>query len=262
MIRRILAGLLALALLTPAYAGFPGGGSGQPRGQCAPGNNNNTLALLHMDGANGGTSFADNNAGGIAATWTASSATTSTTAPKFGTASYLGSATSNARIQSSQNGAYGAGTSDFYVDFWFKAGAGLSTTLQYIAGYGDPSLSTQSGWYIYYDASKNLRFNFQNTSNANAQTTTGVTTIVDGNWHYIMAVKNSSNVQLYIDGVATGTPTGVSGSMQTAGTMQLRIGSVPQTFGTANPLQGNVDEFHYQLGAPLSIVPNSVPYCN
>lgn len=230
---------------------------------CVAGNDGNTLAMLHMDGVNGGTSFPDTNVRGTGASWTATNATTSTTSPKFGTASYQGASTGGTSIRSNGSGAtYNAGSGDFYIDFWLKGSSGLSTTLQYISGFGDSTLSTQSGWFIYYDTSKILRFNYQNTGVSNFQATATLATLFDGNWHYIMAVKNSSSVQIYFDGAAVGTPATPSGSMQTAGAQRLWVGAVPQTFGTSNPFQGNIDEFHYQLGAPASFAVPTLPYCN
>jgi hypothetical protein len=264
--KRVIATLFAL-WLTPALANIPGTyntnqSTSDGSSQCIAGNNANTFVLLHMDGVNGGTTFPDNNASGLSATWTASNSTTSTTAPKFGTASYLGVATGGTHITSSLTSGYNAGSGNFYIDFWLKGSAGLSTTLQYIAGLGDSSLSTQSGWYIYYDTSKVLRFNFQNTGATNYQASATIPTLFDGNWHYVMAVKTSSSVQIYFDGVAVGTPVTPSGTMQIGGTQRLWVGAVPQSFGNSNPFQGNLDEFHYEFGTATNFSPPTLPYCN
>lgn len=264
--RRLIASVVLFAslLFTPSYAGFPGSGAGYPRGTCAAGNDSFTKVLLHMDGANAGTSFPDTNAGGVSATWSVTgSATTTTSTFRFGTASYQGAASSY--IQSNQNSPYNAGSSDFTIDFWIRGSAANATTLQYIAGYGDSSLTNNIGWFIYYDASKFLRASFQNSSGSNYQTNTGATTVIDGNWHHIAYVKTSSSTQIYIDGVATGSSVSPSGSMRT-GTYQLQVGQAVMASGTnANPFLGNIDEFRYSIGIArwtTNFTPSGLPWCN
>jgi hypothetical protein len=235
-------------------------GAGILTGGGVPGNDAFTKILLHMDGANGGTTFTDDNAGGVSATWsTSGSPTTTTTSPRFGTASYQGNSSSH--IVSNQVAAYQAGSSDFTVDFWMRGTD--ATTLQYICGFLDGSQTTFSaGWYIYYDASKFLRGTFGNTSASSFQTNTGATTVLDGNWHHIALVKTSSSVQIYIDGVATGSPVTPSGSMYSSSGQRLWIGSAPIAFGST-AFRGQIDEFRYSLGIArwnANFTPPTGPY--
>jgi len=212
-----------------------------------PGNDSFTKILLHFEGANGGTTFTDSNAGGVSATWSVVNvATTTTSEHKWGSAAYQGTATGY--IKSNQNAAYNAGSSDFTVDFWIKGSAALATTLQYLAGFGDPALSNNFGWSFYYDASKLLRFNYQNSGGTSAAAVTAATTIMDGAWHHIAGVRNGSLMKVYIDGVdATSVSSSAAGSMRGSGSYQLYVGLFP-TSGATQCLQGNMDEFRYSVG--------------
>src|SRR3569623_170685 len=227
-----------------------------------PGNDAFTKILLHLDGTNGSTTFTDSNAGGVSATWSAVNSAALTTAEhKFGSASYLGAATSN--IKSNQNAAYNGGSSDFTVDCWVKGSAALATTLQYIAGFGDPSLSNNFGWSLYYDTSKLLRFNYQNSGGTAAAAVTAATSIMDGAWHHLAGVRNGSAMKVYIDGVdATSVSSSASGSMRSSGSYQMAVGLFP-TSGATQCFQGNIDEFRYSVGIARrtsNLTPPTKPY--
>jgi hypothetical protein len=87
------------------------------------GNDSFTKILLHMDGANGGTTFTDANVGGSAHTWTANSATTSTGTLKFGTASENCGA-GVGWIDTPDSADFTLGSGDFTIDFWFNRQGG------------------------------------------------------------------------------------------------------------------------------------------
>jgi hypothetical protein len=258
------------AFISPAFAQFAGtnaigaiASSQQPT--CTFGGNDSfTKALLHMDGANGGTSFVDDAAGATAAWVSPNGSTTTTSTFKFGTASYQGTTTS--WIVSNQSAVYAAGNSDFTVDFWIRGNPATTSTLQYIVGFGDPNQSTSSAWYIYYDTSKNLRANFQNTGFSNYQNIANVPNIFDGNWHYVAYVRASTIAKVYIDGNAIGSAVATSGTMNYQGTYQMMIGVNPTSGGMFgnNKFPGNIDEFHYTFKAlyTSNFVPPTLPWCN
>ena len=77
--------------------------------------------LLHMDGANLGTTFTDSSVG--AKTFTANgNAKTSTTTPKFGTASALFDGTGD-WIETPNHADFAMGTCDFTIEMFVKRGA-------------------------------------------------------------------------------------------------------------------------------------------
>jgi hypothetical protein len=210
-----------------------------------PGNDAFTKILLHMDGANGGTTFTDDNAGGVSATWSASGTAPITTTAflKFGTASYQGN--SNGFIKSNQNSVYNPGSSDFTIDFWLRGT--VASALQYIASFGNTSLTQDYAWSMFYGSDNTLRGGFLNTANSNIQANAGVVSIMDGNWHHIAMVKTSSSVKIYIDGVATGTPATSSGTVKSGGSYTMMVGFDVQGFGSTK-FRGNLDEFRYSVG--------------
>jgi hypothetical protein len=212
-----------------------------------PGNDTFTKVLLHFNGLNGSTTFTDDNAGGVAATWSVvGSAALSTSSPVFGSALYQGAASSY--IKSNQSTAYNAGSSDFEVDFWIRGSAALATTLQYLAGFGNPSSSNDFGWSVAYDSSKILRFTFQNTSLAIGSAVTTATSIMDGSKHHLGFRKTSSSLSIYIDGVnATSSASAASGSMGGSSSAELNVGRAP-TPGATQCCQSAIDEFRYSIG--------------
>jgi hypothetical protein len=211
-----------------------------------PGNDAFTKILLHFDGTNGSTTFTDSNAGGVSAAWSAINSAALTTAKhKYGSASYQGAATSY--IKSNQNSAYNAGSSDFTVDFWINGSSSLATTLQYLAGFGNASLSADIGWSVYYDTSKLLRFNFQNSGGPTAVAVTAATSIMDGAWHHIACVKTSA-MKVYIDGIdATSSASAPSGSMRSGASYEMNVGRIA-TSGATQCCQSSIDEFRYSVG--------------
>lgn len=205
-----------------------------------PGNDAFTRIMLHFDG-----SFADVNAAGIPASWSAANgASTTTSQHKFGSGSYQG--TSTGYIVSNQNGLYDAGASDFTVDFWMRADPSLLNTLQYFAGFGTTGTNNY-GWGFYYDTSRLLRAVFMNSTGGLGSSITGATSIMDGNWHHLALVKTAAIMQIYVDGVASVTAaTAPSGTMR-SDAFVMCVG-LWRSNGATQAFQGNIDEFRYSVG--------------
>jgi hypothetical protein len=148
--------------------------------------------LLHMDGTNGSTSFADSSlppkivtANGDAAISTAQS--------KFGGAS----------AYFDGNGDYisfddpGLGTGDFTIEFWFKAAsnAGYPTAVSNQTGAG------QGFSLLFNDPSAgNLSF-YHGVGGSNVLSLTASGTWDDNEWHHWALVRDGSNCAMYLDGV-------------------------------------------------------------
>jgi len=223
---------------------------------CIAGNDSFTKILLHMDGANGGTSFPDVNAGGSAHTWTVTSpGTTSTGQIKFGTASMLGG---GGWITTPDSTDWTVGSGNFTVDFWLNRN-GVAAG-ENIAGQTSVATSTAS-WIISVSAAGQLSASMQMNPFASilAQSATNINGTA---WHHVALVRNGSTFTLYVDGVAGAFP-GTSSSAVFDSSTVLGIGQTGSV--TASPFTGYIDEFRFSVGIArwsANFTPPTVPYCN
>jgi hypothetical protein len=172
-------------------------GLGFVSGGGTPGNDAFTKILLHMDGSNGGTTFTDVNAGGSAHTWTATSATTSTASPKFGTASLL---TSVGYITTPDHADYTLGSGDFTFDFWVNSNG--TTGLVGLAGQMDATgtiASTSLAVLRAGGAAGLIQATLQTAGvTYTLQSTTGISST--STWNHIEIVRSGSTARLFFNG--------------------------------------------------------------
>lgn len=197
-------------------------------------NDIHTKVLLHLDGANGGTTFTDVNAGGSAKTWTPTNATTSTVDKKFGTASMLGAA---GKISTPDHDDFTLGAADFTIDFWFNRNG--NTGIRGLFGQGNVGLSSVSigasftaGNTIAIYAYSGLLFQ-----------TTG--TVTGSAWHHFALVRNGSSFKVYIDGVADATSATNAAALPNLSS-NWYVGSAGDFSGAA--WSGYIDEFRLSAG--------------
>jgi len=210
----------------------------------------NVSLLLHMDGADGSTTFTDNSS--IAHTVTPNgNAQIDTAQFKFGGASGIFDGTGDF-LQISDHSSLDLGTGNFTIEGWVRPNA---TGIQGIIGKGDPT--TTSGWALFFNSGPNLHV-FQNgiyrcTSNSNQST---------GTWYHFAAVRNGTTWTLYIDGVAQTTTGTSSDNLDNAA--NLRIGG--QLTGVGGDFNGWLDDIRITKGVarytsnftpPTSAFPNS-----
>lgn len=215
-----------------------------------PGNDSFTKSLLHLDGANGGTSFPDVNAGGSAKTWTATNtfgtSTTTTANPKFGTASLITSNTVTF-ISTPYSPEFDLTTSDFTIDFWFNnnnaPGGGSSGIV------GNPltaSLSlADTTWYFMRtgtSGSSSIQFTVGNGSTISQ--INGTTNILGNAWHHIAVTRAGGVIRYFIDGVQQGS------NLSWA---SIPIKAAPITIGVPYTNAGGIpnamyDEFRLSVG--------------
>ncbi len=217
-----------------------------------------TKIMLHMDGSNGGTSFADSNSGGSARTWTASGATTSTSSPKFGTASFL-STVSQQYITTPYTADLALSASgDWTLDFWMKSTFSLPTGQNQIMGNGSGS-STNSIRVFGINVSGTITIEARD-SGGTAKQVTSVASVYDGNWHHIAGVRRSNMLYLYVDGVSVGTPVAITSSYVT--TTNWSVGRDGSN-GASQSYLGRVDEFRFSNGVArwsANFTPPAAPY--
>ena len=167
-------------------------------------NDANTLLLLHADGTDASTSFIDDvgvrSPSGISAV---GNAQISTAQSKFGGSSILLDGTDDYLVVGQNNNFNFGTTGNFTIEFWIyftswtaprevavwegRTGSGNGAELIFLY------TATTLGWYVY-------------KSNG-TRTSTGVSPPMTANtWQHVALVRNGTNLQIYIDGTARGTP--------------------------------------------------------
>jgi hypothetical protein len=155
--------------------------------------------LLHMDGANGSTTFTDTSSNNLAIT-AVNSAQISTAQSMFGGASGAFDGTDD-YLTSVNSSALSLGSGNFTMECWF-----YSTSSAQQAIFERRSSGFGSGdWVIYIGSSGNLEFYVSDYS--------GAVTLLNGangatsQWHHIAIVRNGSNWTMYLNGSSISTAT-------------------------------------------------------
>tara|TARA_S200002703_G_scaffold156223_1_gene161444 strand:- start:129 stop:887 length:759 start_codon:yes stop_codon:yes gene_type:complete len=226
------------------------------------------VLLLHMDGANGGTSFSDSSNSAHTAT-AVGNANTSTAIPKFGTASYQGDGSGD--YLSFPDSAdfdiglpVGYSNEPFTVEFFANLNSTGGTQMFFGKGGGTAGWNSTSGFqYIYFIQSGVLYFQFwqsgfsPNTISANISTL-GLST---GNWYHFAIAYNGTTTEAYFNGSRYGTSTAGYGSPSAA--TSFRVGGATPSYS----MNGYIDEFRITKGSsrytgttltvPTAAFPNS-----
>lgn len=221
----------------------------------------NTVALLHMDGTNGSTTFTDDTGG----TWAANGNAQITTAQSvFGGASMLLDGNGD-WLQTPTNSNFNFGTSDFTIEARVRISS-LANNFQCIFANGTTSFSPPCRFFIVYGSAapvvaQRSKFGFGGfllgTDNALMLSTTAV--VVD-TWYAVAVARQGNTIRLFVDGVleASASVTGVSFDFSNTNT---RIGSNGWD-GISSNLNGNIDELRVSNVAryAASYTPASSPF--
>ena len=159
--------------------------------------------LFHGDGANSGTTFTDSSSNGYTVQ-SSGNIVTSTSSPKFGTASiHVPNATNDYIYWGANSSNLHLDANPFTVSFWLKTTHSSGTGKIFGRNNG-------SGGQHNFDICINLHSNGTlsmvintNTEYASAGATT--TAVNDGAWHHIEFVRNGANIYGFADGVLEGT---------------------------------------------------------
>lgn len=222
-----------------------------------PGNDAFTKVLLHFDGANGGTTFTDSNAGGLAHTWTdaLSANALSTAASKFGPSSLLTSGSGG--IVTNNTADLDLGSSDFTMDCWWNPAGVSGGGFQGICGQQRAGASlSQIGIYVYRDNSNKIVAATYSGSSTNILLTSA-SSVAGSQWYHIAMVRHGSTAYLFIDGIQAAVQTGVSGAVNYDSGGVFGVGctglSVPYSTGKY------IDEFRLSVGVARWTSSFSVP---
>jgi hypothetical protein len=212
-----------------------------------------TKLLLHMDGANGSTTFGDSSAsarGNAAVT----NAQVSTAQSKFGGASGLFNGAAYLTYPDHVDFDFGSG--DFTVDFFVRMAA-LGTQYGF---FGKTNASITTGYYLYVNTSGTLQFAWL-PSDGPIISYQSAPLLLDTNWHHIAVVRSGTMINTYFDGVLAAQGPINAGASIVANTNAFTIGRLGDF--TAIPLNGNIDEFRLTKGIArwtANFTPPTAPY--
>ena len=201
-----------------------------------------TKSLLHFDGVDASTTFTDES-GKI---WTTGgTAQLDTAQSKFGMASGLFAGSIN-YITTPDHADFNVGANNFTVDFWFKKTAGTGS---YLTGFGicdSTTVGTNSSMNFLVDATKTGVVQIQVFIGTNTNFVNGTTLITDTNWHHVAAVRNTTTLALYQDGVLQGTSNVAAGTINNSSRMPTigRLGD----YTAGYYMHGWIDEFRFSNG--------------
>lgn len=216
----------------------------------------NVVLLLHMDGADGGTSFTDQRGHVFTAN---GNAQLSTASSKFGTSSVLFDGTGD-WIDTPDSIDFALGAGDWTVECWVKtATTGVN---QYIFGQTNTTLAYATTSHYAYITSAGLLTTTVSQSGLAAITSTGTTTINDGVYHHVAIVCASNVLKQYIDGIAS--PNSVT--LPAA----IRDSSYKYSIGRAGEypsfmFNGSIEEFRLTKGVACytsNFLPPTAPFPN
>lgn len=198
--------------------------------------------MLHMDGADGSTTFTDSSASGHSITANGN-AQIDTAQSKFGGASGLFDGTGD-YITVPDHADWDFGSGDFTIDFWIRFAANQRHVIYNQNDYaGTPSYvdfmawnSTPSSWgFEAYDAgTMKCQYHFSWTPNNNQ-------------WYHVEIGRNGTNIYIFVDGVAQSLTADVAVSTNSFPgiTADLLIGGHT---GAGLYLNGWLDEFRVSKG--------------
>lgn len=163
----------------------------------------NTLLLLHMDGADGSTSFVDDVGGrssiGVSAV---NDAQIDTAQYKFGGASAYFDGTDDRIVM--DNTKFDFGSSDFTIEMWIRDNSSATNYSQLFANWGAAPPSTERTFGLYLKSTNGLTFFYYDTSNT-LQTLNSTSTVTNLTWTHVAFVVNSGNYEFFIDGTSAGS---------------------------------------------------------
>jgi len=200
--------------------------------------------LLHGDGSDSGTTFTDSSSNGFTVS-SSGSIVTSTTSPKFGTASiHVPNATSDYIY-------WGAGSSSLHLDadpwtisFWIKTTHSSGTGKIFGRNNG-------SGGQHNFDLAINLTSSglmsvVTNTNTEYASAAQTTTAVNDGSWHHIEFTRSGANIRGFVNGTLEGTTDVTTTSVINRESSAFYLGQM--NGGTYNGAICYIDELEFSPG--------------
>ena len=206
--------------------------------------------LLHMDGANNGTTFTDSSTSARAVT-AVGNAKTSTTQTKFGATSAYFDGTGD-YLSVADAAGLEPGSSDFTLQAWIRPDNVNAGNYSFFSKRADTSVV---GPFLLRREGNVLSLKHSTNGTTWADQDTGGT-LTANTWHHVALVRSGSTLKVYLDGALAITQT-VSGSLHDNSAALLIGGDT-----NANQWIGYIDEVVYEMSArwTAAFTPPSVPY--
>lgn len=200
----------------------------------------NTVLLLHFNGADGATNFVDNSASNHSIT-AYGNAQIDTSQSKFGGASLLLDGDGDyATVPDSDNWDFGTG--DFTIDFWARfnalSGGGFASFIDVSNSVEDLGVQVL---YPHGGGPGYIQIRFGGTVYNFTQT------LAINPWYHIAVTRNGNNMYLFLNGTQVGTTQDVTGKDITGLTLGVCIGAEFAGPG-AYPFNGWIDEMRISKG--------------
>ena len=200
-----------------------------------------TKLLLHMNGADNGTTFTDESGKTVII---AGNACTKTGAKKFGTASaYLDGNGDYLSLADSDDFNFGNG--DFTIDTWLYIDSTISGRWPGIFAQRTSGSSGISCFLMLTD--KKARFEYS-TNGTSTTGTTFNTTLNTNQWYHLALVRNGATITCYINGVAEATTVNIGTSTIYNSSAAVIIGWLVGSSGVDCYLKGYIDEMRFSKG--------------
>lgn len=218
-------------------------------------NDADTYLLLHMDGADGSTTFQDDVGGrarvGVSAI---GNAQIDIAQSKFGGASAYFDGTGD-YIFADINYSFGS-SQDFTWECWFRQDTNTNT---FPLIFGNYTSYGSNDWGLFVDRNNDNTIRLF-VNNLGGELLTSTTTIADDTWYHVAVTRSGSSWNLWVDGTSEDTATN-SGSIDTAN-RDCYIGADPNTSTTF--FHGWVDELRWSDTAryTTSFTPSTTPFQN
>jgi hypothetical protein len=201
-----------------------------------------TKLMLHMNGADEGTTFTDDSGNGHNGT-AVGNANTEQATKYFGNASLELDGTGD-YVTVADSDDWDLGSGNFTVDFWLNSSDANFYTSPFMRPSASGFASSSYGILINQGAANGYAAFWCGDYNLGAAMLVGTSSVMDGNWHHIAVVRNGNVWDLYVDGTSQANVTSSITIATSART--LYIGVDPEYAG--RDLAGFIDEFRLSKG--------------
>lgn len=221
---------------------------------------NNVSVLLHMDGSNGSTTFADNSGNALTATVNGD-AKISTANYKFGTGSLLVDGTGDF-LSYATSSLFQFGTGDFTIECFIKESSQTTTTMNQLVASTSSGFTTAGSFALRTRVFGAAKVGFTLRHSSGWHDINSATAVNDSNWHHIAVTRTSATIKLFVDGIVA--QSGTIGASDVVGlTEPLSIGGAYYGNGTEGNFIGNIDDFRITKGVArytTNFTPTSTPF--
>jgi hypothetical protein len=222
----------------------------------------NTVLLMHMEGANSSTSFTDEKGHTVSP---GTQAVISTAKYAFGTSSAYFNGNVASRLTSPSSADWSFGTSDFTIETFFSVTVipGANTTYRLI-NCGSSADGANNMWitFIAWNSSDQPFMGIQQWNGSTyVGNYTGAINISVGTWNHVAFVRSGTTISIYLNGSQIASGTSALNASVNGGSAGLIIGARYDTNNTTiiEPMNGYIDEARITKGVARYSGNYSVP---